>query len=118
MRKDVQPNESLECHPKTEGWLNDLRIERNRCACLPNISHRLFILQETTSPNQTLTLRPGGAWADLSYLLLDISDGSGRGDLDLKRMGVRWELNSDCGRRHETGDSSKTKRGGRDEDEE
>ena len=69
---------------------------------LEHVFQCLFVSQESPSPNQSLPRWVGGPGADFGYLLLDIQDGGGGVDGNMKGVGVCGELNSKCCKRHET----------------
>jgi len=67
---------------------------------LPDIEHLLVVAQESSSPDQALTVYTRVSCADFFYLALDIIDSSDRGDRNLKRVGISGELDAN-GQRHE-----------------
>jgi hypothetical protein len=55
---------------------------------LPDIEHLLVVTQESPSPDKALTEYTWISYADTFYLALDITDGSNRGDRNLKGMRI------------------------------
>jgi hypothetical protein len=55
---------------------------------LPDVEHLLVVTQESPSPDKALTGYTWISYADTFYLALDITDGSNRGDRNLKGMRI------------------------------